>query len=81
MAKCNCGGMHREHDIGEGDCYRVMVPVNNSPIHIGDDKWAVDYTIITGTSLREQRMHKQHTNGEWSKVRGLSSENSLPDET
>jgi hypothetical protein len=83
MTRCNCGGMHREHGIGEGDCYRVMVKSGAEPICVDTiyDLWSVDGQVITGYTLREQRMYSQHEDGKWSRVRGLISENSLPDET
>ena len=81
MAKCNCGGMHREHLIGEGDCYRVLVSAERHPKPAGAGKWIVDGDIITETTLLEQRMYCCHNTGEWSKVKGHFSSNSLPDET
>jgi len=71
MAKCNCGGMHREHIIGEGDCYRILVPENEHPQYVGKGKWKVGGDIITDTTLRGQRMYCYHDPDEWSKVRGL----------
>jgi len=81
MAKCNCGGMHREHGVGEGDCYRVLVPVSLEPVRVRDRRWEVEGHEITETTLREQRMYSQHEDGRWSKVNGHFSSNSLPDET
>jgi len=87
MAKCNCGGMHREHLVGEGDCYRILVPINKEPIKIGKSNnvsrvwWVVEGQEITDCTLREQRMYSKHEDGRWSKVKGHFSSNSLPDET
>lgn len=87
MARCFCGGMDREHFVGEGGCFRELVPIQNEPIRCGFHEiykcqmWLVNGVRITNTTLREQRMYCQHEDGRWSKVKGLFSENSLPDET
>jgi hypothetical protein len=79
--------MHREHSVGEGDCYRVLVKKEKEPIPDGVHEelncpmWLVDGSRITDFTLRQQRMYSQHEDGQWSKVRGHSSSNSLPDET
>lgn len=87
MAKCNCGGMHREHEIGEDDCYRELVPIDKEPVpagkhsELGCDMWLVNGHRITNFTLRQQRMYSQHEDSRWSKVKGHFSSNSLPDET
>ena len=52
MAQCNCGGMHREHTVGEGDCYRVLVTEENEPKPVGNGRWLVDGDDVTEFTMR-----------------------------
>jgi len=87
MADCQCGGMHRKHYVGEGDCYRELVEVEKEPFQTDEQGsmdtqyWIVNGDLVTEVTLREQRMYSQHEDGRWSKVKGVFSENSLPDNT
>lgn len=75
--KCNCGGKDNEHLIGEIGCFREHVKDIPRKISYANDKWLVDGHIITGASLRYQRMYQQHSCGNWSRPIGRISENSL----
>ena len=70
--------METEHYIGDGRCYREVI--KHPPprkISCEKDRWLVQGDVITGTTLREQRLYHQHTCGKWSRPVGGISENSI----
>ena len=82
--ECHCGGgIEVTHKIGEPDCLREEVEKENNPILIDPvkDMWKVEGDIITGHTLRQQRMYAHHGNNDWSRPKDHESVNSLPDET
>lgn len=81
MADCSCGGMGRRHHVGEGDCYRRVVPPSKHPQPLPNGRWLVNGQNITGATLRQQRMYRQHSDGSWSRAEGSPHEISLPEET
>lgn len=72
---CCCGGIHREHRIGDENCFREAVI--NPPVKLCNDWWNVEGSDITGYTLREQRLYHQHECGCWSRPKGGGSVNSI----
>lgn len=81
---CHCGGMEGTHFVGEGSCYREVVP---APVLLEEasndwaERWLVEGSEVTGYTLKQQRLYHHHRDGIWSRPKGGGSINSLPDET
>lgn len=79
--QCSCGGrLKPNHLLGIPGCLREKVLGKPRRVSGENDKWIVDGQVVTGTTLRQQRLYHQHPCGNWSRPRDMEPSNSLPDE-
>ena len=82
---CYCGGIEAAvpgegHVVGEGNCYREVVPIGERPVKVGDNAWLVNGHTITDTTLFQQRLYA-FEHDVWTRPKDHESTISLPEET
>jgi hypothetical protein len=82
--ECYCGGgVDGGHKLGIGGCYREWVSISSEPkLVLEDGNYGSLYlmpngTIVTCTTLHDQRGYARHSSGRWSRTKDHESLNSL----